>query len=123
MKFLWTVSLLVANIAFGQEVPRDYNAEKMLQLCTGTSPDEDPKLQSMICTFRLQGASVILNENCRSIESGFAPAESLSSNSPPSQGAARQAFVNFMEDNPDNWGLPWHVAVSLAISRNFPCTN
>ena len=103
-----------------QEVPKNYTAETMLNLCRGTA-EEDAELQSMVCTFRIQGVTSIMVENCLSMEQGFDPLPILSSQLPPSKGAARQAFMNFMEKNPDVWGLPWHMPLSLALAETFPC--
>lgn len=103
-----------------REVPKDYNAETMLNLCEGKA-EGAKELQSMICTFRIQGVSSVMIENCRSIERGFSPVPILTSESPPSRGAAKQAFINFMKANPKQWALPWGAALALALSETFPC--
>lgn len=115
-------ALLLALPAQAQDVSENYTAESMLKLCEGTVPNRDPELQSMVCTFRIQGVVAIMVENCLSIREGFVPVPILSSGVAPSKGAARQAFKNYMAANPDKWGLPWHHAVALAISQAFPCT-
>ncbi len=35
--------------------------------------------------------------------------------------AATQAFVNWAEDNPDNWDMPFTLAVIVALPLAFPC--
>ncbi|MDZ4310744.1 MAG: hypothetical protein U1A24_09340 [Cypionkella sp.] len=107
--------------ANAQEVEENYTAEKMLKLCEGSVADRDPEMQSMVCTFRLQGIISIMVENCLSISEGFSPVPALTSDRPPSRGAARQAFKNYMAENPDKWGLPWHQVVALSLSETFPC--
>lgn len=105
-----------------EQVPENYNAETMMKLCKGEA-EEDPDLQSLICTFRIQGVSVMASENCWSILDGHSPLSDLAASPPPSRGAARQAFLNFMEENPQVWDLPWHKAVALSLSTTFPCEN
>lgn len=119
-KIAFLVLMLGPTNLHAQEVPKDYNAETMLNLCRGTAEGETG-MQSMVCTFRIQGVTSIMIENCLSVDNGFEPLPALASGRPPSRGAARQAFVNFMDANPDKWGLPWHVALSLALSDAFPC--
>lgn len=114
------LSLVAPTPLAAQSVPTDYNAETMLKLCRGAA-DGDPDMQSMICTFRIQGVAAITGENCLSKDQGYEPHEALASAPPPSRGSARQAFTNYMDANPDAWGLPWHIAVSLALSDAFPC--
>ena len=92
------------------------------KLCEGAVADVDPEIQSTVCTFRMQGVISTMIDNCLSVGEGFSPAAVLSSDGPPSRGAARQAFKNYMEANPDSWGLPWHRAVALSLSETFPCT-
>lgn len=115
------VVLLLVQTASGNEVPENYDSEKMYNLCRGKVHGEDKGLQSMICTFRLQGVILMMVENCRSVERGFQPMPLFTASSPPSNRAARQAFVNFIEANPQNWGDPWHVSVIMALSETFPC--
>lgn len=115
------LTLLLAFQANAQEVPDDYTAENMLELCKGSVRDQDPKMQSIVCTFRIQGIVSVMIENCLSIDQGYSPATILTSEIPPSKGAARQAFTNYMEANPDKWGLPWHIGLSMALSDTFPC--
>lgn len=122
-KSIWSLALWIAltSAANAQKVPKNYNAEKMLNLCNGAIRGEDKGMQSMVCTFRMQGITHMMVENCLSITRGFKPLPLLTSEKPPSRGAARQAFRNFMNANPDKWGLPWHHAVSMALSESFPC--
>ena len=121
--FTWVVLLLLplAHSAYGNEVPEDYDSEKMYRLCRGEVSGEDKGLQSIICTFRLQGVIMMMVENCHSIDRGFQPMPLFTASSPPSNRAARQAFVNFMEANPQKWGDPWHVSVIMALAKTFPC--
>jgi hypothetical protein len=116
---LW---LVLGSLANAQEVPKEYRAEDMLKLCTGTVSEEDQGAQSLICTFRLQGVIQMMTANCETVEHGFNPAPFLSAEAPPSGGASRQTFINFMEANPDRWGMPWDIVVAMAISESFPCT-
>ena len=122
-RLVWSLVIWIslASTANSQKVPEDYNAEHMLDLCNGEVPDGEKGMQSMVCTFRMQGIIYMMVENCMSIAHGFKPLPLFTSERPPSRGAARQAFVNFMNANPDKWGLPWHHAVSMALSKNFPC--
>lgn len=119
-KAIYLLPMLVPLSLQAQDVPKDYTAETMLNLCRGTA-EGDPDMQSVICTFRIQGVTSIMVENCLSVDKGFNPLPILTSESPPSRGAARQAFINYMEASPDKWGLPWHVAVSAALADTFPC--
>jgi hypothetical protein len=81
------------------QIPENYNAETMLKICKGEADENDQDMQSMVCTFRIQGIIMMSVENCMSIKDGFPPTPLLTSSAPPSRGAARQAFINFMEDN------------------------
>jgi hypothetical protein len=69
------------------------------------------------------GETALMVENCLSISEGFSPVLALTSNRPPSRGAARQAFKNYIAENPDKWGLPWHQVVALSLSETFPCSH
>lgn len=120
--FVVAVSLVAPSVR--AQVPDDmenYTAEVMYRLCLGTETEIRPEFQSLVCTFRLQGLVNIMIENCLSIEEGFSPAPLLTASLPPSRGALRQAFTNFMEENPAKWGLPWHVVAAMAASEAFPC--
>ncbi len=124
--FLIALLGLAATTALSQEttqIPENYNAETMLKICKGEADENDQDMQSMVCTFRIQGIIMMSVENCMSIKDGFSPTPLLTSSAPPSRGAARQAFINFMEDNPQSWSLPWHQAVALSLSATFPCEN
>lgn len=116
------VFILQSTIAHSQEITEEYNAEGMLKLCTDKVRDMPEDMQSFVCTFRLQGLTSIMVENCASREFGYEPSPLLSATRPPSKGAIRQAFINFIEANPDKWGLPWHHAAALAVSEAFPCS-
>lgn len=112
---------MFAGGASAQEVREENNAETMLSFCEGTFESENQDIQSLVCTFRIQGVLTIMGENCTSKQSGYDPVPTLSALPPTSNRAARQAFINYMKDNPSDWGLPWHVAVARAISAEFPC--
>jgi hypothetical protein len=121
-----TTLILVCGLTYAQDtidVAQDYNAESMLNFCRGDVSDMSPDSQSMICTFRLQGVAEMMLHNCFSRETGFSPAPVLSAQISGSRGAIRQAFVNFMEDNPAMWGEHWSTVVAVAFSENFPCEN
>lgn len=122
-KLVLSVLLLATFVseANPQEVRKDYRAEEMLNLCTGNAREIDKGSQSLICTFRMQGIMDMMVYNCMSIDSGFKPYPLLTSEKPPSRGAAKKAFLNFMDANPDKWGMPWNIVVSMALSENFPC--
>ncbi|MEP3350180.1 MAG: hypothetical protein ABJM86_03080 [Hyphomicrobiales bacterium] len=116
LSMFWMVTL------HAQEIPKNYNAETMLNLCQGTEGGAK-EFQSMVCTFRIQGVSSMMIHNCASINQGFSPFPVLSSERPPSRGAAKQAFINFMQANPSKWALPWETALAHALSETFPCEN
>lgn len=120
---LLSILPLLCAPAMCQVVDKDYNAETMLKLCSGTVPDMAPDAQSMVCTFRLNGLISAMTANCGSIAEGYNPAPVLTAGNPASRGAARQAFKNYMEDHPEQWGLPWHMVAAAAISSTFPCEN
>lgn len=61
-------------------------------------------------------------ENCGSRALGYQPVPGLSASPAPSRGALRQAFKNYMEAHPEEWGLPWHIVAAKATSEAFPCT-
>lgn len=112
---------VVAQNAVG--VQKEYNGETMLNLCKGTVPDVPPDVQSMTCTFRLQGVSDLMNYNCVSQREGFDPAPRLSAAISGSRGAVRQTFINYMEDHPEIWGVHWSWAVAVVMSESFACEN
>lgn len=120
-KLIFTSLLLSANPVGAQEIKKEYMAEEMLRLCTGEVSDLDKDIQSLVCTFRLQGVAEMMVKNCSSMELGYTPVQELSSNKPPSIRALRQAFINYMEDNPEEWGRPWFDVAALATSETFPC--
>lgn len=113
--------VMFAGGVSSQEVQEEYNAETMLSFCEGTFESENQDIQSLVCTFRIQGVLTIMGENCASKQAGYDPVPDLSALPPASNRAARQAFINYMKDNPADWGLPWHVALARAISAEFPC--
>jgi hypothetical protein len=121
--FVWSLfgSLVFWSSANADGVAENYSAETMMKLCTGSVPDENPDFQSMTCTFRLQGLTDVMIGNCASVAMGFQPSPALSASRPPSRGAVRQAFLNFMEDHPEHWGVPWAQAAAMAVSGSFPC--
>ncbi len=119
---LLALGFLTIGAAANAETPNEnYTAETMMKLCSGSVTDESPEFQSMTCTFRLQGVTEVMMGNCASASMGFQPAPDLSASKPPSRGAIRQAFLNYIEDHPEHWGLPWAQVAAMAISRNFPC--
>lgn len=121
LKWILVIWLTLASTVNAKEVPKEYSGEEMLKLCKGEVRGMDQGMQSMTCTFRLQGVVSMMIENCLSIPHGFKPVPLFTSETPSSRGATRQAFINFMEANPDKWGLPWHISVSMALSEAFPC--
>jgi len=104
------------------ELPFDYTAEAMLELCNGEASGGQQDMQSMVCTFRLQGVVDTMMWNCSTRNGGYDPAPSLTAGDVPSKGSARQAFKNYMADHPERWGEPWSLVAALAISETFPCT-
>lgn len=113
--------LTIGGAATAETSDENYTAETMMKLCAGTVADENPEFQSMICTFRLQGVTEVMIGNCASASMGFQPAPELSASKPPSRGAIRQAFLNYMDDHPEHWGLPWAQVAAMAVSSSFPC--
>lgn len=114
----------LSNATFAQErVKEDYNAEQMLRLCKGEVRGMSPDMQSLVCTFRIQGLADLMIHNCESIEFGYRPAPQLSASIIGSTGAIRQTFVNYMEDHPEIWGDYWSFALSTTLSESFPCEN
>jgi hypothetical protein len=119
---LLVLGFVTMSAAATAETPDvNYTAETMMKLCAGAVADENPEFQSMVCTFRLQGVTEVMMGNCASASMGFQPAPDLSASKPPSRGAIRQAFLNYMEDHPEHWGLPWAQVAAMAISGSFPC--
>lgn len=115
----------VASIALcpasAKEVAKGYTAEEMLRLCQGEAVEMPSDFQNLTCTFRLQGAVELMIMNCSSVVDGRDPDRRLSSGKPPSMGAMRQAFINYMNGHPEVWGQPWFEAVAGAASETFPC--
>lgn len=119
---LLVLGFLTMSAAATAETPDvNYTAETMMKLCAGTVADENLEFQSMVCTFRLQGVTEVMMGNCASASMGYQPAPELSASKPPSRGAIRQAFLNYMEDHPEHWGLPWAQVAAMAVSSSFPC--
>ena len=98
-----------------------YTAEAMLQLCEGTKQGVPDEVQSLICTFRLQGLAEAMGGNCQSMKEGYRPAPYLSIAAPPSRGAIRQAFKNYAEAHPELWGEWWSSVAAIALAQTFPC--
>ena len=119
-RILLALSLFPVS-AVAQDAPKDYKAETMLKLCSGPQSDAPRDLQSSVCTFRLQGVVSIMVENCLTRKQGLDPAPVMTASPPPSIGAVKQAYRNFLRDSPELWGLPWHHAAMMAISEAFPC--
>ncbi len=105
------------------QVPEQYNAETMLKLCQGEISNVAKDVQSMTCTFRIQGVADMMLYNCYSIDAGYDPAPQLSASVSGSRGAIRQTFINYMEDHPELWGDHWSGALAVALSESFPCEN
>lgn len=105
------------------QVPEQYNAETMLRLCQGEISDAPKDVQSLTCTFRIQGVADMMLYNCGSKEAGHDPAPHLSAYVTGSRGAVRQTFINYMEDHPEVWGEHWSLALAIAFSEMFPCEN
>lgn len=122
-KFIISVVLysFCVEAPFAQDVPEEYNAETMLSFCEGTYEEENADLQSLVCTFRIQGVLSIMGENCASKQVGYDPVPTLMASPPSSNRAARQAFINYMKDNPSDWGLTWYFVLAKAMSEEFPC--
>lgn len=114
-------SISACGAAWAEDVPDNYTAETMMNLCKGTARETEQDMQSMVCTFRIQGVVSMTIENCRSISAGYSPFPAFTSAVPPSKGASRQAFLNYMEDNPQVWDQVWHSVVAMALSEAFPC--
>jgi hypothetical protein len=103
-------------------VPTEYQAEEMMKLCRGEVTGANPSSQSLICTFRLQGVGDMMSQNCASVIEGFEPHPRLSARIEASRGAVRQAFLNYMDAHPEEWGDYWANVVSNALSETFPCS-
>ena len=103
------------------QISTDYNAETMLSFCEGDVPDATPEVQSLICTFRIQGVAEVMSRNCLTSTQGFQPHPAFTAMPPRSRGAMRQAFKNYMRENPHVWDARWAIAVMAALSEAFPC--
>lgn len=125
MKILCVLGLVVlASGVAAQDVSKvgkNYTAEDMLNMCSGTGRDYRPELQSIVCTFRIQGLSDLMIFNCQTRADGYDPASIFSMKPAPSKGSMRQVFKNYMRDNPQVWGEYWSLAVAVALSEAFPC--
>ena len=115
------VTLTAMDPASAKEVGKGYSAEEMLKLCEGEVEDMSLDFQNLTCTFRLQGVVEMMIMNCSSVVDGMDPDRGLSAGKPPSMGAMRQAYVNYMKDHPEVWGRPWFEVVAGAASETFPC--
>ena len=117
------ISLQVVGAIAQERVPVEYNAETMLKICRGEVVDIPPDVQSMTCTFRIQGVADMMLYNCYSLQAGFNPAPQLSASVSGSRGAVRQTFINYMVDHPEIWDDHWAGALATALSQSFPCEN
>ncbi|MEP3055804.1 hypothetical protein [Ascidiaceihabitans sp.] len=119
------VLTVLASGAAAQELPKVKpinTSETMLRMCDGNYPDgTSPNSQKLVCSFRIQGIIEIMIQNCLSQAHGFTPLSSLTMAKPPSLGAAKQAYINYMNANPQIWGSFWSHAVIPALSEAFPC--
>lgn len=103
------------------EIKQEHTAETMKALCEGTQPNEAPDLQSMVCTFRIQGVAEMMQVNCLSAQQGWKPAPALAANPIGSNKALRQTFINYMKSHPERWQDHWVFVLAEAISEKFPC--
>lgn len=111
----------ICGTGWAQAIPREYQAEEMMKLCTGDARDAAPETQSLICTFRLQGVGDLMSQNCVSQLEGYDPNPSLSASITASRSAVKQAFISYMEAHPAEWGDYWANVVAKALSETFPC--
>ena len=105
-----------------QPVPKEYQAEEMMKLCTGAIQGAPADTQSLICTFRLQGVGDVMSRNCFSRGEGFDPSPHLTASITASREAVKQAFLNHMEAHPEEWDDYWADVVANALSDTFPCS-
>jgi len=76
-------------------------------------------LGSGICMGVADGVMSTLKLNCGSVGRGYNPL--IKAEIPPSIGSAVQAFVNWAERNPQDWGQMFAVGMASALIETFPC--
>ena len=127
MRFLVAVAASLVfdtqPISAQEGIERTDTAEHMLSICDLSLPDTIAEVSEVVCISRLWGVGQVMIFNCQSEEAGYRVPEDLKMSGNISHGAARQAFINYMRDNPQDWGLHWAQVASFALSQTFPCEN
>lgn len=113
--------LASAQSVGSSQVKKLLTAETMMELCEGSVPNEPVNLQSMTCSFRIQGVVSMMIMNCLLSGEDFLPNPRLSASPPVSNKAIQQTFLNFMKERPELWSEHWATVLAVSISDTFPC--
>lgn len=119
------LTVLLSQNAFAEnatgEIKKEQTAETMLGFCEGTLSGVPTDVQSLTCTFRIQGVADLMTMNCEAAGRGWNPPPLLTAKPLKSNRAIRQTFINYMKDHPEDWRDYWAFVLAKAISEKFPC--
>ena len=73
------------------------------------------------CLGVTDGVARIMTLNCFSAGDGAKPEVYLSAEPPPSTKAAVRAFLNWADDNPQEWDEKFNEGVMQSMALTFPC--
>jgi hypothetical protein len=94
--------------------------QQLFSECEAGMNNEGSVFNYGYCLGAVAGVSQVMAANCDGGKSEPSLAW-LSASLPPSHGAGVQAFVNWAEAHPEQWGAYELTGVILAIRQTFPC--
>src|SRR5262245_46587890 len=115
--FLAAAISFVLGFSSANAAPLDTTVQGLYRQCKSADADASPngQLGRLACVAYIAGVGDTLQVQ------GDGGAKIMSICAKPSYGAMVQAFVNWAEANPREWGKNRLVGVVVALSKNWPC--
>lgn len=119
MKFLAVLAVAAMTIiGSGRVFAEDGDVQQHLKFCKS-----DDAFESGICLGMVEGVAGVMSSNCYAFRKGRLSNPKLAADlGGVSFGAMKQTFINWAEDNPQEWGRLGPVGMIIAFGQTFPCT-
>jgi Rap1a immunity proteins len=116
MRSFIAAAILAFGLSSTTAAPLDTTVQGLYRQCKSQAADPlESKFQEALCATYIAGVGDTLQAQ------GAGGAKIFSICAKPSYGAMVQAFVNWAEANPREWGKNRLFGVIAALSKNWPC--
>ena len=116
---LRTVMALAVSCGFGATAggQEARTAAELADYCRAERYSEE----SVLCGGLVEGTAQMLVWNCVTRDYGWRPDPTVVAGPPPSLEAAVEAFLDWTGDDPRRAEEEWHLGLTSALTRAFPC--